>query len=236
MKTTGNDESTSNQFQPAHRQNSRDRLMNRTQTWRSTALGVTLVAGYLAYCRLEPWLNRQRAISEAAARIVAQQDLLAHYEAATVAINTALRAGLASDPSLARIRVGLMHAPATRENLPLLRWDVTHSLTKPGHVVGPLATDLHVSDWSDYLGKLLANKCNQTKVVVTNVEAAMARAREMNMQGFIACPITTAKGELVGAVFGSWDIGDPEPPDLAATEAVVRQVADKIAAAVPLER
>jgi hypothetical protein len=207
-----------------------------TQARRHAVVGLILAGCFLTYSQLEPWLNRQRAVTDAAARIVAQQTLLAHYEAVTATINSALRVGLASDLGIARIRVGLMHAPATRENLPLLRWDVTHSLTKPGHVVGPLATDLHISDWSDYLTQLLANECNQTKVVVTNVEAAMARVREMHMRGFIACPITTAKGELIGAVFGSWDVGDPEPPDMAAAEAMLRQVADKIAAAVPLDR
>jgi hypothetical protein len=201
---------------------------------RQTVVAALLFSGYLGYGQIEPWLDRQRAITEASARIVAQQTVLAHYEAVSAVINTALRTGLASDSSLDRIRVAFMQTPGNRDNLPLLRWDITHSLTKPGHTVGALATDLHVSDWSDYFEQFLAHKCGRVNNAAVSSETTMARITEMHLAGFLVCPIYSRRGELVGAVFGSWDIGSPEPPDLNATEEVVRQVADKIGTAVPL--
>lgn len=208
--------------------------MIRPQTSRHIAVALLLFAGYVGYGQLAPWLNRQRAINDASARLIAQQTVLTHYEAVTVVINTALRVGLNRAPELDRIRVAFMQAPGTRENLELLRWDITHSLTKPGHIVGAMATDLRVSDWSDYFDLFLAHKCGQVDVAAMTSEATMARFKEMHMRGFIVCPIHTKRGELVGAVFGSWDIGSPDPADLPATMAILQEVADKIGAAVPL--
>ncbi len=198
---------------------------------RHALVGAGLVAAYLCFGQITPWLERQRVIAESRANVVAQAAALSRFKALTDTINTAIGDAMAHDQSLARIRVAFMQKVATASNLPNLKWDITNAITRTGHVVGQLRTDLPVSDWSDYFAPMLAHQCANVNIKAMTSEATLGRIKEMHMRGFIVCPIVTTRGELIGAVFGSWDIDDPDPPDLASTEAVLRAVANKIGSA-----
>lgn len=206
-------------------------MTGRRKEVRHALVGAGLVAAYLCFGQLAPWLERQRVIAESRANVVAQAAALSRYKAMTDTINAALSDAMAHDPSLARIRVAFMQKVATASNLPNLKWDITNAITRTGHVVGQLRSDLPVSDWSDYFAPMLAHQCSNVNIKAMTSEATLGRIKEMHMRGFIACPIVTGRGELIGAIFGSWDIDDPDPPDMASTEAVLRAVAFKIGSA-----
>ena len=199
---------------------------------RHAIVALLLVCGLIGYGQIVPWLERQKAIAETSANLVAQAATLGRYKALTDSIQAAMADAMLKDPSLARLRIAFLQAPGTRNNLALLRWDITNAMTRTGHIVGQLRSDLPVSDWSDYFGQMLDHQCANVNINTMQSDATLQRIREMHLKGFIVCPIVTAAGELVGAVFGSWDVGDPDPPDLMATIRIVRLVADKIALAV----
>jgi hypothetical protein len=199
---------------------------------RHALVGAGLAVAYLCYGQAIPWLEHQRVIVESRANVVAQAAALSHYKALTDTINLAISDGLARDQSLARIRVAFMQKIATQTNIPTLKWDVTNAITRTGHIVGTMRTDLPVADWTDYFEAMLAHRCTNVNIETMVSEATLGRVKEMKLRGFVVCPIVTTRGELIGAVFGSWDIGDPDPPDMAATEAVIHAVAVKIGAAV----
>lgn len=130
-------------------------------------------------------------------------------------INQNLKSLLDSIPSAVRARVAIVHDGVTTAlGSHLSRFDITHSVARSGRDPGEFLTNVPFAQWQDYSPDLFAGKCKF--VTVTNMENAAAKDRlsQLSVRAFMVCPLITVYGQLLGAVFVSWDEYDKLPVGL----------------------
>jgi hypothetical protein len=115
-------------------------------------------------------------------------------------------------PTPARVRIGLIHNGITGLTaIPMLKFDVTHAFASPGRVAGALIVAQPLSDWSDYLDEMVRGNCVVRRFSDIKNPASAARLAMLRIDLFVACPIKSLTGRVMGGLFVSWDRGDPIP-------------------------
>lgn len=123
-------------------------------------------------------------------------------------INQQLIKLIAEIPDAASARVSLIQTSAAymgKEQIPLLRFDMTHAAV-PGSVLMPvMLSNVPLSQWNDYLANMIAGKCSSVVVDDMVEPSAKIRLKNQNLHTFVACPLQDRRGELLGGVFMSWE-------------------------------
>jgi hypothetical protein len=153
-------------------------------------------------------------------------------------INQLLQTLLDRTRNAARVRLDVVHNGITGvTGTALLRYDVTNSVSAPGHSIGPLSINQPLSDWNDFLADLLAGKCRLS--AATDNGGALAfrtRLEALGIGTFLVCPVIDVQARMLGAVLVSWDVNE-EPPGGAALLALMdyaKNISSQIASALDL--
>jgi hypothetical protein len=161
-----------------------------------------------------------------------------HYAADTDRLIDESLAGLLGyAPLSARVQLGVVHNGVTGvTGVALLRYDITNAVAGPGKVVGAIALNQPLSDWTSFLPVLLAGRCFLGTVADQPNPALRARFNGLGAGTFMACPVIDNRNRVLGALFVTWDQRDL-PPTGDALFAVMQHaiaVGAQIAAALDL--
>jgi hypothetical protein len=186
---------------------------------------------------------------QAAYRALTRQseaDLAGHYSASLKAsavadqtINKLLQTTLLAVPSAARVRIAIIHNGVTGlTGIGLLRFDITYAVGAPGRDAGELVENHSMTEWGDFMPKLLRGDCAMVDIGSVSNATMRARAQAMNMAAFLACPILDPEDRMLGALMVSWDTVDPVPNDPAVTVIAARLkfIAGNVGIALSLQR
>ena len=130
-------------------------------------------------------------------------------------ISERLSTFLENNPSVARIRIGVIHnGTFTITGTSLLKFDITHAEAKPGRFVGEFISNMPLKQWNDFLDVLVMQKdCTFVETKSMKEQAAFERERRLAIKAFLACPILNGSNQILGGLFVSWDDGDTIPED-----------------------
>ena len=161
------------------------------------------------------------------ARARRMQDELQVVAAADRRINQVLQSILARAPLSSRARLAIIHNGVTGiTGISMLYWDISHAQASPGRSVGELVQNQPLSEMTDYLSVLLADKCVSEPTASLTNQAARARLADLNVSWFMACPSRDIENQMLGVIFLSWD-GNDRPPQGAA----IAEIEDMVMAA-----
>jgi hypothetical protein len=156
---------------------------------------------------------------------------LGQAEAANRLIERLMKTVLDLAPGAARLRLTRL-----RDGAVWPAYDVTHSVAARGRWIGAMQRNQPLSDWRDFLPALLAGQCVLHRIAEVRSAAPAFGFPSARPSRVLVCPVTSADGPLLGAVFIVWD-GDAKPPEraaLRALKATARQLATQIAAVLDL--
>ena len=157
--------------------------------------------------------------------------------AASRLIEQLMKTILRQSPGMTRVRLAVVHGGTAGCSLPgTPRYDVTNSVAARSRPIGPLARNQPLSDWTDFLPALLASQCALHQIPGAGKAAPPSGLASSCATTILACPVTGAAGDLMGAIFIMWD-GNDRPPEARALHRLMqagKQVAAQIAAVLNL--
>jgi hypothetical protein len=162
--------------------------------------------------------ERQRALIATQTRTTTIEQILARFEQ--------------THPPYTRVRVGLLHnGRGIIDGIAPAQWDIVAGFVVNGSSP-PVLSDRPLSEWNSYIGSMLADQCTTIRRSSLQNDIVKTRMTETRTAALIACPITDAKKQLLGAIFGAWDDDTPIPSDIEALQKTLDAVADEIAASI----
>lgn len=182
-----------------------------------------------AFSRIEPWWTSLVTREQIVDSLQERQGRIQRAYAANQAINAVLEQALATAPSAARIRVGLIRRAAP--GVPL-RLDFTHVVagTSPGKA-DPFG-NMPLAQWQVYLSDFLQDRCATVSVDDPKLSPdGRMRLDILQLRAVAGCPLFGPNGDLRGGVFLQW--ADNQPHDLTPMVETLRSAAAKISAQVP---
>jgi hypothetical protein len=110
-------------------------------------------------------------------------------------------------PTVARVRVGLIHGPATinKNNFRNYQFDVVNLKSAPGKDPGPTLADQSMGQWQDFITPMLAGQCVEMQTADVTDRQTIERLNALRANTFYGCPIRNHRGDLVGGIFAIWD-------------------------------
>jgi hypothetical protein len=162
---------------------------------------------------------------------------LRQFAAANKLIDQLLGTILSRANGASRVRLNVIHNGVTGlTGTGLLRYDVTNSVAAPGRTAGGSLVNQPLSDWSDFLPRLVAGQCSMLRVQALESASLRARFEAFGASSVLVCPAADVEGKTVGAIFLFWDGGDPAPEgdDLRHLIAFGQHIGAQIAAVLDL--
>ncbi len=162
---------------------------------------------------------------------------LRQFAAANKLIDQLLETVLSRSSGASRVRLSVIHNGITGlTGTGLLRYDVTNSVAALGRDGGGSLVNQPLSDWSDFLPRLIAGQCVMARVAELRSVSLRARFEAFGASAVLVCPAADVEGKVLGAVFVFWDGADPVPDgeDLRRLMALNQHLSAQIAAVLDL--
>jgi hypothetical protein len=188
-------------------------------------LSILIAMGYAGW-PLRKYIDNIKSVVAADT----QQQGLIQLEQRSVLMKSALMGVMQANPSIAQVRIAMIHSGITPNGDILWQWDRIGIATAPGFTssVG-LSVNKPLVEWDDFLGVLLNGRCAFLKVAALKDAALSSRLSKETIVALTVCPILNQRGQLIGAIFGNWSSLDAVPNNQEPVQTSLQAAANLIA-------